>query len=50
MGEDYIEREFNVPAGNARRDGARLFKIVKDRVSSFGLRVSESDSVAGKIN
>src|SRR5205085_10914783 len=23
MGQDYIEREFNVPAGNARRNGAR---------------------------
>src|SRR5256884_9095345 len=40
MGEEYIEREFNVPAGNARRDGTRLFKIVQDKVSSFGLRVS----------
>ena len=25
MGEDYIEREFGVPAGNAR-NGARLFE------------------------
>ncbi|HYP00228.1 MAG TPA: hypothetical protein VER76_08560, partial [Pyrinomonadaceae bacterium] len=30
MGEDYIEREFNVAAGNARRDGARMFEIVRD--------------------
>lgn len=28
MGEDYIENEFGVPAGNARRDGAKLFDIV----------------------
>ena len=40
MGEDYIEKEFNVPAGNARRDGTRLFKIVNQKVSSFALRVS----------
>lgn len=40
MGEDYIEQEFNVPAGNARRDGARLFKIVNEKVSSFAFQVS----------
>src|SRR6266852_3451535 len=34
MGEDYIEREFKVPAGNARRNGAKLFEIVRDRVRS----------------
>jgi hypothetical protein len=32
MGEDYIEREFNVPAGNARRDGERLFQIVRAKL------------------
>ncbi|HKQ99807.1 MAG TPA: hypothetical protein VJT09_03990 [Pyrinomonadaceae bacterium] len=32
MGEDYIEREFEVPAGNARRDGARLFQIVQAKL------------------
>lgn len=32
MGEDYIEQEFNVPAGNARRDGLRLFNIVKAKL------------------
>jgi len=42
MGEDYIEGEFKVAAGNARRDGARMFGIVKDRVSSFKLQVSGS--------
>jgi hypothetical protein len=42
MGEDFIEREFDVPAGNARRDGTRLFEIVQDRVSSFRLQVSSS--------
>ena len=29
MGEDFIEREFGVAAGNARRNGARLFEIVE---------------------
>ncbi|MDQ5844517.1 MAG: hypothetical protein M3539_04405 [Acidobacteriota bacterium] len=29
MGQDYVEKEFGVPAANARRDGASLFQIVK---------------------
>jgi hypothetical protein len=32
MGEDYIEGEFNVPAGNARRNGARIFQIVQSKL------------------
>jgi hypothetical protein len=32
MGEEYIEREFGVAAGNARRDGERLFKIVREKL------------------
>ena len=32
MGQDFIESEFNVPAGNARRDGARLFEIVQSKL------------------
>ncbi|MDT7542172.1 MAG: hypothetical protein QOE33_2076 [Acidobacteriota bacterium] len=39
MGEEYIEREFNVAAGNARRDGARMFEIVKLKVQSSKLKV-----------
>lgn len=46
MGEDYIEGEFNVAAGNARRDGARMFRIIKDKVSSFTLQGSGSLSEA----
>ena len=42
MGEDYIEQEFGVPAGNARRDGARLFSLISQKLSSFGYRVSDS--------
>jgi hypothetical protein len=34
MGEDYIEGEFNVAAGNARRDGRRMFEIVEAKVAS----------------
>ncbi len=32
MGEDYIEKEFGVPAANARRDGAQLFKIIQSKL------------------
>ena len=28
MGEDFVQNEFGINAGNARRDGARLFKMV----------------------
>jgi hypothetical protein len=34
MGEDYIERELGVPAGNAKRDGARLFGLVKSKLGA----------------
>jgi hypothetical protein len=43
MGEDYIEREFNVPAANVRRNGTKLFEIVR---TSVGLGVSEPGAVA----
>ncbi|HKS29274.1 MAG TPA: hypothetical protein VJS44_15705 [Pyrinomonadaceae bacterium] len=33
MGEDYIEQEFQIPAGNARRNGARLFEIVQSKLA-----------------
>ena len=33
MGEDYIEQEFSVPAGNARRNGERLFQIVQSKLA-----------------
>ncbi|HEX8130906.1 MAG TPA: hypothetical protein VF527_17530 [Pyrinomonadaceae bacterium] len=42
MGEDYIEGEFEVAAGNARRDGERMFGIIKDKVSSFNSQVSDA--------
>jgi hypothetical protein len=37
MGEDYIEREMGVPAGNAKRDGARLFELIRARVEAAAL-------------
>ena len=32
MGQDYIEREFGIPAANARRNGKRLFEIVSSKM------------------
>ena len=32
MGQDYIEKEFGIPAANARRDGARLFELVSAKI------------------
>jgi hypothetical protein len=40
MGQDYIEKEFGVPAGNARRDGARLFQLIRLKVEAAGAKVS----------
>jgi len=34
MGEDYIQREFTVPAANARRNGERLFQLVEARITN----------------
>lgn len=42
MGQDFIEKEFGVPAANARRNGERLFELVGSKVSSFKFRVSNS--------
>jgi hypothetical protein len=40
MGEDYIEREFEVPAANVRRNGKKMFEIVQSKVQSPGSKVS----------
>jgi hypothetical protein len=40
MGEEYIEREFGVPAGNARRDGARLFELIEAKVERARVAVA----------
>ncbi len=34
MGEDYITKEFGVPAANARRDGEQLFRLVHSKVEA----------------
>src|SRR5947208_8103532 len=40
MGEDYIQDEFGVPAANARRNGAKLFEIVRTACGSGRLTVA----------
>lgn len=47
MGEDYIQNEFGVPAANARRNGPKLFEIVKQKVSSFESGVSSQTTGVG---
>src|SRR5438270_6509203 len=42
MGEDYVEREFGVPAGNAKRNGARLFELIKARIEATRVRVADA--------
>jgi hypothetical protein len=42
MGEDYIQNEFGVPAANARRNGRKLFEVVRDKVSGSKSQVSRS--------
>jgi len=34
MGQDFVEKEFGVPAANARRNGERLFKLVSLKIES----------------
>ena len=46
MGQDFIEKEFGVPAANARRNGERLFELLKSKVSGSKFRVLGSDSTA----
>ncbi|HYT49444.1 MAG TPA: hypothetical protein VEL78_03570, partial [Pyrinomonadaceae bacterium] len=46
MGEDYIQNEFDVPAANARRNGAKLFEVVNSKVSGFKSQVSSSPVAA----
>ena len=33
MGEDFVEQTYNLAAGNARRDGRRLFKLIEEKLS-----------------
>jgi hypothetical protein len=34
MGQDFVEKEFGVPASNARRDGARLFQLIEAKLEA----------------
>ena len=34
MGEDFVQEHFGIEAGNARRDGSRLFELAKRRAST----------------
>jgi hypothetical protein len=34
MGEDYIQNEFGVTAANARRNGSKLFELVREKLKS----------------
>ncbi len=34
MGQDFIEREFGVPAANARRNGAQLFQLISTKLEA----------------
>lgn len=40
MGEDFVERNYNLAAGNARRDGARLFQLIYRAANKSNRRVS----------
>ncbi|MDT5270855.1 MAG: hypothetical protein QOH49_3041 [Acidobacteriota bacterium] len=46
MGEDYITRELGAPAGNVKRDGARLFELIRKKVSSFQFSVFSEAAAA----
>jgi hypothetical protein len=32
MGEDFVQDHYGIPAGNARRDGERLFELIKTSI------------------
>ncbi len=49
MGEDYIERELGAPAGNAKRNGARLFELIKEKLSGVVGRAPEPEGVGGRV-
>lgn len=46
MGEDFVEREFSVPAGNARRNGVKLFEIVRGKMWSAPAQRSGDGAMA----
>ncbi len=42
MGEDFVQKEFGINAGNARRDGLRLFTLISNRMDKIN-RILVSD-------
>jgi hypothetical protein len=40
MGQDFIEKEFSVPAANARRNGAQLFQLINSKLEAARSTVS----------
>ena len=40
MGEDYVRKQFGVPAANARREAAALFELIADKVETKRARIS----------
>lgn len=43
MGEDFVEQNYGIKAGNARRDGLRLFELIKSsKRNEFGIASKES--------
>jgi hypothetical protein len=40
MGQDYVEKEFGVPAANARRDGALLFERIRSKLKAAQAKVT----------
>ena len=34
MGEEYIQKEFGVPAANAKRNGSRMFELIKPKINA----------------
>ncbi|MFN2514643.1 MAG: hypothetical protein ABR556_00375 [Pyrinomonadaceae bacterium] len=40
MGQDYVEKEFGVPAANARRDGVLLFQLIQTKLEAACSKVS----------
>ncbi|MCY7345614.1 MAG: hypothetical protein LH614_05270, partial [Pyrinomonadaceae bacterium] len=42
MGEDFVEANYKLKAGNARRDGKRLFELISNRMDRMN-RIFPSD-------
>jgi hypothetical protein len=43
MGEDFVERTYNLDAGNARRDGKRLFELIRRDLPDAKTQISAAN-------